>query len=172
MRIWWIGLTAAVLAACAATEATPEERRAAEERLLAPFLADREVGCGELLVELTGNFHSCVGQPAVDRTRHRVVREQGSGFVDMVWTNIAGAAEGALLLTIGDAVSATEVGAPARPRTRFRVVNQVRLRVYEDRRPLTLNATAGGTFVFVKEASTAPREVKAFTIADGVLRRP
>ncbi len=169
MRTWWISLCA-VVAACAAPEATPEERRAAEERLLAPFLVDREVGCGELLVELTGNFHPCVGQPAVDRTRHVVAREQGSGFVDMVWTNTAGAADGAFLLTIGEALSPTEVGAAGRPRTRFRVVNQVRLRIYEDRRPLTLNAAASGGFVFVKEASAPPRDVKKFAIADGVLR--
>jgi hypothetical protein len=88
-----------------------------------------------------------------------------------VWTNTAGAADGAFFVTIGDPLSPTEVGVVGRPRTRFRIVNQLRLRVYEDERPLTMNATAGGSFVYVKDGTAAPRELKGrLTITDGVMR--
>ncbi len=159
------------LSACAANPATPEQRRLAERRLLEPFLVGREVGCAELLVELTANFDAQVGAPAVDRTRHTVSTEPGDGFVDTVWTNTAGVADAAFLVAVGDGRQLTDTGWVAGKQTTFRVVNQVRRRVYSGRRELTLNAIAGGGFVFVKDAATAPREVKQFAIADGVLQR-
>ena len=162
---------AAAALACCSTAPTEEERRAAEQRLIAPFIADREVGCGELVVAYTGNFHGSVSQPAIDRTRHAVDRREGEGFVETTWTNTAGAPDGAFIVTIGDPVSPTEVGDAGRPRTRFRVVNQLRLRVYEDRRPLTFEATAGGPFVYVKEGTAAPRQLAGrLTYTDGALR--
>lgn len=161
-----------VASGCAGQPATPEQRAQGERRLLQPFLAAREVGCGELLVELTGNFHGNVGQPAVDRSRHRVTRETGDGYVDQVWTNAAGTADAAFALTIGEPPQLTERGLVRGAETRFRVVNQVRLRIYEDRRPLTLNAVAGGSFVFVKEAGGTPREVPRFAIVDGRVEGP
>jgi hypothetical protein len=171
-RGWWWGVVP-LLAACTGTPVTPEQRQLAERRLLAPFLAPREVGCGELFVELTGNFHGNVGEPAVDRTRHTVTREQGDGFVETVWTNTTGTPESAFVITIGAPAALRDDGTwSTAQQTRFRVVNQLRRRVYEDRRDLTLNATAGGAYVFVQDASAPPREVAGFAIVDGALRAP
>jgi hypothetical protein len=156
------------LAACGATSASVEQRAQAERRLLAPFLVDREVGCTELRVELTGNFHGNVGRPAHDPQRHTMTREQGDGFVETVWTNTSGALENAFVLAVGSTQEIPD-GASAPPRTRFRVVNQLRVRVYEDRRPLTLAATAAGV-VLVQDGKSAPREVAAFAIAEGEVR--
>ncbi|MFN9334361.1 MAG: hypothetical protein ACK6D1_17365, partial [Planctomycetota bacterium] len=130
----------AVFAACATEPATPEQRAQAERRLLAPFAVDREVGCTELRVELTSNFHGNVGRPSHDAKRHSMTREQGDGYVETVWTNLSGAPDAAFVLTIGPTQEIP--GAAAAPRTRFRVVTQLRVRVYEDRRPLTLGAAA------------------------------
>lgn len=168
---WWIAVSVLGWTACSSAPATPEQQQQHERRLLSPFLQPREVGCGELLVELTGNFHDNVGQPAVDRNRHQVVRETGDGYVDTVWTNPAGTIDSAFVVTIGEPPELTEKGLVAGAATKFRVVNQLRLRVYEGRRPLTLNATAGGSFVLVKDAAAAPREVQRFVVADGVLQQ-
>lgn len=164
---WFLPL----VAGCAAEPATPEQRQQAERRLLAPFLVDREVGCTELRVELTGNFHGNVGRPGVDAQRHSVTREQGDGFVETVWTNLSGAPDAAFALTIGSVQEIPGLD-PAAQRTRFRVVNQLRVRVYEDRRPLTLSAVAGGKLVLVKDVGSAPREVPGFAIIDGAARQP
>ncbi|MBM3961455.1 MAG: hypothetical protein FJ306_06085 [Planctomycetes bacterium] len=159
----------AVFAACATEPATPEQRAQAERRLLAPFAADREVGCTELRVELTSNFHGNVGRPSRDPKRHSMTREQGDGYVETVWTNLWGAPEAGFVLAIGPT---EEIPGAAAARTRFRVVNQVRVRVYEDRRPLTLGVVAAGKVVLVREGATPPREVAGFAVADGVVQRP
>ncbi len=170
----WITWAAmAAMAACAGSPATPEQRAQAERRLLEPFLVAREIGCGELFVEVTSNLYAHVGQPAIDRTRHSMAREEGDGFVETVWTNTAGVPDAAFVVTIGEPQQISDTGWIEGKKTRFRVVNQVRLRVYEDRRPLTLNATAGGAFVLVKDAAgTPPRDVARFAIVDGVLQKP
>lgn len=170
---WWWGLVP-LLAACGAASSaavSDEQRQLAERRLLAPFVADREVGCGELQIEITGNFHACVGQPAIDRTRHDVGERRERGFVEKVWTNPTGLPDAAFVITIGEPAQLGDSGFVAGSRTTFRVVNQVRLRIYEGRREMTLNATAGGAFVFVKDGKNPPREVRQFAVADGVLRQ-
>ncbi len=175
MRSGWAVLwTAAGLgwAACASTPATPEQRRLVERRLLEPFLQAREVGCSELEIEITPNFHGNVGQPAIDPRIHSAKKESGFGFVETVWTNKTGDLASAFVVTVGEPAQLTETGVVQGARTKFTVVNQVRLRVYEERRPLTLNAHAGGQFVFLKDATGRPREVKEFAVADGVLRTP
>lgn len=166
------GLWLLVVAACAAPpEATEEQRQLAERRLLAPFLEGKEVGCGELFVELTPNFHPNVGQPAVDKSRHTVERRTGDGFVETVWTNVAGTPESALGVTIGEPQQLTDRGHVLGAQTRFRVVNQLRIRVWEGVRAMTLNATAGGAVVLVKSPGGAPEE-KRFVVAEGVLQQP
>jgi hypothetical protein len=163
-----------LLAACSsAPPATPEQRLQAERRLLAPFLAPREVGCGELLVEVTPNFYTCVGQPSFDANRHLRKTERGDGYVDTVFTSKTGDADSAMVLTIGEGqqVNAEHKLVLGR-QTQFRVVNQVRVRMWEARHEMMLNATAGGRFVFVSEAANeTPREVAKFAIVDGVLHK-
>jgi len=157
-------------ASCAGTPATPEQQRLAEQRLLGPYFTGTEVGCSELQLEITGNFHGNVGQPAVDASMHKLTREKGDGYREITWTNVAGDPAHPFIVTIGEQPEMTEKGIVQRPRTTFRVVNQVRLRIYEDRRPLQLSAQASGPPVLIREAGGTPREVKEFVVADGVLR--
>ncbi|MCB9887851.1 MAG: hypothetical protein H6838_20370 [Planctomycetes bacterium] len=158
-------------AACAGTPATPEQRRLAEQRLLGPFLRDTQVVANELVIEITRNFHGNVGQPAVDQTAHEFRKERGDGYVDTIWTNKLGELRSAFVVTIGEAAQFTEKGLQQGQQTRFKVLNQVRLRVYEDARALTLNARASGPILLVQEASAKPSEVAVFEIADGVMRK-
>ena len=159
-------------AACASAPATPEQRRLAEARLLAPYLRGAEVGCAELQIDATGNFHGNVGQPAVDAMFHKVARTEGNGCRETVWTNTAGDPAHAFVITIGEPAVMTERGSMQKPRTTFRVFNQVRLRVFEDRRPLQLDASATGEIVMVRDAGGRPREVRQFVVVDGVQRSP
>lgn len=160
-----------VLAACAAPPATPEQRQAAEARLLAPFLVATEVGCSELVIELTGNFHGNVGQPAIDVKAHAARKERGADWIDTVWTNQLGDPSTAFVVTVGQPDQITDQGVVRGPRTQFTVVNQVRLRVYEGTHPLTLNARAGGAFAIVREASVQkPRDVTEFVVENGERR--
>ncbi|HEX5051533.1 MAG TPA: hypothetical protein VFZ65_07150 [Planctomycetota bacterium] len=168
--IWLVAV--GMTAACAGTPATAEQRHLAERRLLEPFLHATEVGCSELDLEITGNFYGNVGQPAIDKQVHTAVRQRGDGYVDTIWTNPSGAAGSSFVVTIGEPSELAEPGAATSPRMKFQVVNQVRLRVYEDQRPLTLNARAGGAFVFVMDAAGKAREVKEFAVVDGALRTP
>lgn len=164
--------TVLVLAACKGAPVTPEQRRLEERRLLAPFLAAVEVGCGELEIEITGNFHANVGQPGFVPDQHQVSRQKGKGYAETVWTNVSGVTP--LVLTIGDPGVLDEKGLTPGPRTTFTVMNRVRLRTYEDSRPLMLDVRASGP-VLVKEATAKAREVrevKEFAVSDGVLRTP
>lgn len=164
--------TVLVLAACKGLPVTPEQRRLEERRLLAPFLAAVEVGCGELEIEITANFHANVGQPGFVPERHQVSRQKGHGYAETVWTNLSGHA---LVLTIGDPGVLNDKGLTPGQRTTFTVMNRVRLRTYEDARPLMLDVRASGPVVMVKEATAKAREareVKEFVVSDGVLRTP
>jgi len=162
---------ATVLGACSSgPPATQEQREQAERRLLAPFLQVAEVGCGELAIDITGNFHVNVGQPAVDPQTQKVTREQASTYREIVWTNVTGAAENAFSLTIGQPPEVTDRGIELRQQTRFTVLHQVRLRVHEDRRPLQLDVRASGDVVLVREAGGKRREVVEFAISGGVAK--
>jgi hypothetical protein len=168
-RQLWIGLSL-WCAACGAVPATPEQRRLAERQLLEPFVQATEVGCGELFVEMTANFHGNVGQPSFDARVHDLRREAGDGYEEKIWTNKVGDPTQPFVVTIGETDALGERGVAGGPRTKFRVVNQVRLRTWLDSRPLMLNATAGGPVILVLDAgSPRPRDVAAFTVADGVL---
>ena len=172
-RRWAAWMTTVfVLAACKGAPVTPEQRRLEERRLLAPFLAAVEVGCGELEIDITGNFHANVGQPGFVPEWHQVSRQKGNGYAETVWTNVAGAASHALVLTIGDPGVLSDKGLTPGPRTTFTVMNRVRLRTYEDSRPLMLDVRASGPVVMVKEAAAKAREVKEFAVSDGVSRAP
>jgi len=164
--------TVLVLAACKGAPVTPEQRRLEERRLLAPFLAAVEVGCEELEIEITGNFHANVGQPGFVPEWHQKSRQKGHGYAETVWTNVAGVERHELVLTIGDPGVLNDKGLTPGPRTTFTVVNRVRLRIYEDSRPLMLDVRASGRVVMVKEAAASFREVKEYAVSDGVLRTP
>ncbi len=159
-------------AGCGATPATAEQQAQAERRLLAPFLAPREVGCDALLVELTGNFDDNVARPAVDASRHDFRREPGDGFVDHVWTNRAGTADAAFVITIGEPPQLGEQGWRQGASTKFRVVNQLCVRVFAGRHALTLRASTVGDYAFVKDGTGKARDVRRFTIPDDVPARP
>jgi hypothetical protein len=171
-RVDLLGMLVFAAACSAPPPATEEQRQLAERRLLAPFLEGKEVGCGELFVELTPNFHPNVGQPAIDKTRHTVDRQTGDGFVETVWTNVAGTPASSLGVTIGEPQQLTDTGHVLGQQTRFRVVNQLRIRVWEGVHPMTLNATAGGAVVLVQSPGGKPEEVKRFVVVDGVLQQP
>lgn len=159
-----------VVAGCASNPATEAQRQQVERRLLLPFAVAREVGCGELRLDITGNFNGVVGRPAVDPARHRVETRRGEGFVDTVWTNQTGMVESAFVVTIGEPPQVGETGWQRGPQTQFRVVQQVVLRIHEDRRPLQLDAVATGPLVLVKDSAAPPRQLQQFAILDGAVR--
>jgi hypothetical protein len=162
-----------LLAACASAPATQEQRETAEQRLLAPFLRDTQVECGELVVEMTANFYAAMSQPALDPQAHKARKERGEDFTETIWTNTLGAKKSAFVVTIGEPGRLTEKGLVLGPRTKFTVLNALRLRVYEGTKKMSLNAHATGTVVTVKEAAVAvPREVRAFHVVDGVVQMP
>jgi hypothetical protein len=162
----------AALGACAAPEpATPEQRRLAEQRLLLPFEQPVEVGCGELTIEMTGNFHPFVGQPGVDPSRHRVDRSESDEFLETTWTNPTGDPATPFVVTIGDPGEFTDAGFVPGVQTRFTVVRQVRLRVFRGRRELALNVTAEGEFVIVRDAGGEPKEIAHYSVVDGSMRQ-
>jgi len=168
----WIVLSGFVVS-CTGAPATPEQRQAAESRLLAPFLRNTEVGCSELVVEMTGNFYTNVSQPAVDTELHSARKDRGSDYTETTWTNTRGGAQSAFVVTIGEPSQLTEKGLVVGPRTKFTVSNRVRMRVFEGTRPVTLAVHATGPTVAVKEAGLArPRNVREFAVVDGVVQTP
>lgn len=169
---WVCGALSLLLAACSATPATPEQQAQAERRLLLPFLAERKVGCDQLLVELTGNFDANVTRPAVDPRLHEFRREVGDGFVDLVWTNRSGAPDGAFEAIVGEKMQEGEQGWRPGRGTHFRIVNQLRVRVFEGRRELTLRATTTGDYALVQDGRNRPRDLRRFCIPDDVPAAP
>jgi len=162
-----------VPAGCAAVPASDGQVAETERRLIAPFLRGTEVGCNELLVEMTGNFNTHVGQPALDRRAHTMRHEAGDDYIEKIWTNTLGQTKSAFVVTIGEPGKITERGMVRGPNTTFTVVNQVRLRIYQGRHAVTLKAYARGDRVVVREASVARhRDVREFVIEDGVLKGP
>ena len=87
-----------LLAACSGAPATQEQREAAERRLLEPYLRDTQVECGELLVEMTGNFYATLSQPAVDPQAHTARKERGEDYTETIWTNTLGAKKSAFVV--------------------------------------------------------------------------
>lgn len=165
-------MTAVVLAGCGSAPVAPERLQQSEQQLLRPFARDQVVGCSELDIACTANFNRNVGQPAVDPQFHQVTKRQVDGATEVVWTNLTGNASNAFVVTVGPTAEFTDQGLVQPARTTFRVVNQVRFRVYEGKHALALEARASGDFVFVQDADGKPREVREFAIVDGTLRTP
>lgn len=163
---WWCACSLLV-AACGAPPPVPPERMVGEEhRLLQPFHGHREIGCAELRIEATANFaQRYIGIPSGDTALQRGRKEQGDGYLDTVWSNVSGTVAGAFLLTIGEA---NDVGGLKEGQfTRFTVVREVRLRVWQDRRPLALDVVAKGPVVVIE--SGQQRDLLEYSVHDGVL---
>jgi len=167
-RMFWCA-PLLLAAACESTPVSDEQAGLAERRLLAPYLQPRRVGCSELMVEITPNFHLHVSNPGVDPERHRFDRIQKAAQVDKVWTNLAGGQAGWFTVTIGKPADPTDVSGERGPCTTFTVKNQFTLRVRE-RGEMRLDCEARGPGVLIQEGGKPLREVQGFAIADGVAR--
>ncbi|MCA8973116.1 MAG: hypothetical protein KDC98_00265 [Planctomycetes bacterium] len=181
-RSTWIGVALAdafpllaSIGGCAAQPASPEQLQAAERRLIAPFLTGAEVECEQLEVEMSFNFNAYVSQPALDPGAHARRREAGSNYIDTIWTNTLGQRDKAFVVTIGEPAEMTAQGLRRGPVTRFRVLNQLRVRVHQGGAPL-LKAHAsslGGGAVAIREATAQrPRQVREFRIENGAAQLP
>ncbi|HLQ37371.1 MAG TPA: hypothetical protein VK348_06205 [Planctomycetota bacterium] len=163
-------LVLSMLAACSSAPVPKERVEQEERRLLAPFLGGAEVGCQELLVELTGNFVPDVSRPAEDKKLHRASKEQGVGYTDSIWTNTLGGPDSAFVVTVGEPDQFTEHGIVHGRMTRFTVLNQVRLRVFEGKHAMALSVRASGTPLIWKAAAEV-RDLTEFRVEDGVLHK-
>lgn len=165
-----LGTSLLWLPACAsARPATPEQVELATRRLLAPYVTGGEVGCQELLVEVSPNMAINVSQPTVDVNLHQAYKEQGDGYVDTVWTNKLGDLSGIFIVTIGEKNDFTPQGYVVGRGMKFTVTNQVRLRVYQSG-PMRLDATAKGDVLVYKDADHEI-DLHEFRIQDGALHR-
>lgn len=160
-----------LLAACAGgVPASQAQIELATTRLLAPYVAGGEVGCQELLVEVSPNLVVNVSQPTVDVKLHHAYKEPGDGYVDTVWTNRMGDLAGLFVVTIGETDRFTDKGHLLGRCMKFTVTNQVRLRVYS-RGPMRLDATAKGEVLVFKPTDASETDLHEFHIQDGVLHR-
>ena len=172
-----LALVAVLVSACASSgqPADPKAIEAETERLLAPYLTGTEVGCNELLIEMTGNFNEYVFQPALDTNAH-TLRHEGAPdgtYIDKIWTNTLGRRDMPFIVSVGEPPDVTRPGEVAGQRTTFTVTNQVRLRIYQGRHPWTLNANGTGETVVVwpRGRRDGP-PAREFLIEDGVQKRP
>lgn len=167
----WLGLVPGLLVACGTTSADPEQRAAAEGRLLAPLLDAVEVHCAELVVEATANFHSHVARPAVDAAAHTMSRSRTGACTEWVWTNRSGDPRLGFVVRVGAVGDPAEISPTPPPGTVFRVANRFTLRLHEDHRPLQLEVTAGGNgrAVDVVRAGRPALQVPRFAVRDGAL---
>lgn len=158
------------VASCGAVPATPEQARLGERAMLQPFLSQRSVVCGELVIEATPNFHLHVSQPGHDGRTQRLDIEQKDALVERTWTNLTGAESGWFTVTISEPSDPIDVSGKMGPHTKFRVMNRFVLRTRE-RGAMTLSARASGDLVAVQEAVGPARKVRKFAIVDGSLER-
>lgn len=155
-RIPVLGLgLALVLAGCEAvdTSAPEEQVEAAEARLRSPYEQERAVMSEELLIDITANFYSDVGRPAVQSQLHELKRTEEDGIDIYRWTSTGGI-QNPLTFTIG--------------KTRFVALQSATLRV-RGRGEYAFNTTAAGN-VTVSEAGQLQncREVR---VAEGMFSR-
>jgi hypothetical protein len=173
-RAVWVTILM-LLPACktSSKQEVPLARVAAQEqRLLQPFVGNYEVGCAELAIETTSNFiQKNIGLPAMSPGVHTRKRVDGPGYRETVWTNPTGDLASALLVTVGETSEVQDlVGFEPGHYTKFTVLNQLRVRVY-DNHAMTLNAEASGTPLVFKNADVVTKDLTEFRIEDGVLHR-
>lgn len=165
--VWFLGL---LFAAC--SSASPADRAKWQEaatRLLQPFLTDGDVACGELLIEISPNYYSNVGQPAVDVNLHSARKEKTATYDETIWTNRVGDNTGQFTVTIGEDDQFTDKGLVRGKMTRFRVLHEVRLRVFTSgRMAVRLDVQAKGQ-PLVATGDGKPRNLTEWRVTDGVL---
>jgi len=159
-----------LLVACNAT--SPADRAQWEQgaaRLLQPLLTDGDVACGELLIEISPNYYSNVGQPAVDVNLHSARKEKTATYDETIWTNRVGDNTGQFTVTIGADDQFTDKGLVRGKMTRFRVLHEVRLRVFTSgRMAVRLDVKATGQ-PLVATGDGKPRNLTEWRVSDGVL---
>jgi hypothetical protein len=157
-----------LLAACSSGPVTVERGAMEQRRLLAPYLTGAEVGCGTLLIEMTGNFYPNVAQPALNPKVHSMRKEQGPGYTETVWTNKVGDPIYAFAVTISEADPLADPS-QQKPATKYTVVNELRVRVFGDGHTLALDATAGGKPLLLKEGPRL-RDLVEYQVRNGEMK--
>jgi len=144
------GLVVLTVGCETAKTAPPEQVAAAESRLMSPYQQKRAVMSDELTIDISANFYSEVGRPAVQVELHELTSTVEDGAQLHRWTS-KGGLQSPLTFTIG--------------KTRFVALQAATLRVREGGE-YALNATAAGK-VTVSEAGKLLdcREVR---IAEGM----
>ncbi len=160
----------AVLGACSAPQPVSREQwEQAAARLLTPYLTEADVGCGELLIEISANFYANVGQPSVDTNLHSARKEKGPGYDETIWTNRVGDPIGAFKVTIGAVDEFTDQGHVRGRVTHFTVLHEVRLRIYTGSEvPIRLDAAATGQ-PLVTSVGGRLRDLQEWRVVDGQL---
>ncbi len=154
-------------AACSSGPVTDEAVSAVSGRLLEPYLSGREVGCDELVVEMTANFYPNVGRPSTDPRLHKVVRTRKDGFDETTYLNLTGAPEGAFVVAVGELDAMGEKGWVKGRRTTFTVLQAFTMRTPVGTHAYRLDAEAKGA-PFVREDGKV-RELREFRVVGGIL---
>lgn len=164
----WLALAVCGLAAsCSSGPVTEEKVSVVSSRLLAPYLTGNEVGCDELVVEMTANFYPNVGRPSTDPRLHKVVRTRKDGFDETTYLNLTGAPEGAFVVAVGELDAIGEKGWVKGRRTTFTVLQAFTMRTPVGTHEYRLDAEAKGA-PFVREDGKL-RELREFRIQGGIL---
>lgn len=144
----------AILIGCAGpTLATPEQIRAAEQPLDAPFQEKRAVVADDLLLELSANFYDTVSLPALQAELHELQRVKTGDHDEYRWTNKSGGVEVPLRFALG----ATE----------YAILERATLRVMHAG-PMTLRSVASGHVIV--DAAAGMSQLQEFRIEDGLVR--
>ena len=139
-------------------------------RLLRPFLTDREVGCAQLVVEMSPTLYRFVSQPAMDPNVHKFTEQVVAGVNEKSWLNLGGDPSTGFVVSIGENSELT-VGAPAtNAATRFSVVHSVVLRVIEHAHTgMMFDVDATGPPLLVIEDNQV-RDLAVFKASGGALQ--
>lgn len=138
-------------------------------RLLEPLLNDGNLGCGELVIEISPNFFANVTQPAIDPNLQGERRSSADGYDEIVWINKVGGSDGAIVLSIGATDDITDTGYVRGKATKFTVIHRATLRVRtEGTMAAQLDVTASGKpMVWVVDKTV--RDLTSFELRNGLL---
>ena len=137
--------------------------------LLHPLCTDSQVGCTELLVEMSPNYFKNFAQPALNPKWHVEQKSSKDGIDEFVWTNKLGSVEGAIKIMIGATDEITEKGLVRGKGTTFLVVHQATLLVHtKGRMAARLDVTAKGKPIVLR-AEGKDRDLAAYELRNGAL---